>query len=205
MSSPDARQGDSVSLKPPSPDPSLFPSDSCRGASANPRRGPCCRDSTVGHPGPSATSGSPQTARVRASASPSLSTERSPRQSICASRDRRGALSREAILCCHREPRPWRLRSPLLRTPEQRGLAIAFQLAFDGGGPLYFQPGTRDGVDRWRTRSAPHVPPSVSPRSSTNLVPSEFGPTDALTAPLARRQQARTDHCLPCKSTLLLQ
>ena len=57
-------------------------------------------------------------------------------------------LSREAV---------WRCRGQLLelartiRTvedPRVRGVAIASQLAFDGRGPLFFQPATRDPVER---------------------------------------------------------
>jgi hypothetical protein len=58
------------------------------------------------------------------------------------------ALSREAIFCCRRELRSLATSIGTHENLPARGLAIAFQLAFDGGGALYFQPETRDAVAR---------------------------------------------------------
>jgi hypothetical protein len=54
-------------------------------------------------------------------------------------------LSRAAINRCHRELRALATSIVTLDSPRTQGVAIAFQLAFDGGGPLFVQPGTRDG------------------------------------------------------------
>jgi hypothetical protein len=50
-----------------------------------------------------------------------------------------------AIDRCHRELRALATSIATLDSPRVQGVAIAFQLAFDGGGPLFLQPGTRDG------------------------------------------------------------
>lgn len=58
-------------------------------------------------------------------------------------------LSREAIRCCERELRG--LADALLverENPRAQGVAIAFRLAFDGGGALFLQPETRHARER---------------------------------------------------------
>jgi hypothetical protein len=50
-----------------------------------------------------------------------------------------------AIDRCHRELRALATAIATLDGPRVQGVAIAFQLAFDGGGPLFLQPGARDG------------------------------------------------------------
>jgi hypothetical protein len=57
-------------------------------------------------------------------------------------------LSREAIRCCHRELRALATSVATLENPRTQGLAIASQLAFDGRGPLFFQPGQRGAIER---------------------------------------------------------
>jgi hypothetical protein len=54
-------------------------------------------------------------------------------------------LSGLAIDRCHRELRALATSIVTLDSPRVQGVAIAFQLAFDGGGPLFLQPGARDG------------------------------------------------------------
>jgi hypothetical protein len=49
-------------------------------------------------------------------------------------------LSREAIRSCRREIRDLATAVATLENPRTRGVAIAFQLAFDGRGALFFQP-----------------------------------------------------------------
>jgi hypothetical protein len=57
-------------------------------------------------------------------------------------------LSREAIQHCGGEVRELANLVATLESPGIRGVAIAFQLAFDGRGALFFQPGTPDAVER---------------------------------------------------------
>jgi hypothetical protein len=54
-------------------------------------------------------------------------------------------LSGFAIDRCHRELRALATSISTLENPRTQGVAIAFQLAFDGSGPLFRQPGGRDG------------------------------------------------------------
>jgi len=57
-------------------------------------------------------------------------------------------LSREAIRCCHRELRALASSVASLEDPPARGVAISFQLAFDGRGALFFQPDTDHEIER---------------------------------------------------------
>jgi hypothetical protein len=57
-------------------------------------------------------------------------------------------LSREAIRQCAGEIRELANLVATLESPRTRGVAISFQLAFDGCGALFFQPGTPDRVER---------------------------------------------------------
>ena len=56
--------------------------------------------------------------------------------------------SREAIRSCQRELRALATAVATLENPRVQGVAIAFRLAYDGGGALYFQHETRDSVER---------------------------------------------------------
>jgi hypothetical protein len=50
-----------------------------------------------------------------------------------------------------------------LENPRIQGVAIAFRLAFDGGGALFLQPGTDDGIERLaNTVQAAHAALGVS-------------------------------------------
>jgi hypothetical protein len=83
-------------------------------------------------------------------------------------------LSREAILCCHRELRSLAASIATHENLRVRGLAIAFQLAFDGGGALYFQPETQDGVARLaNTVRATHAALGVSAEFDESPTPSD--------------------------------
>jgi hypothetical protein len=53
-----------------------------------------------------------------------------------------------AIDRCHRELHALATSIATVDSLRVQGVAIAFQLAFDGGGPLFLQPGTRDGYER---------------------------------------------------------
>jgi hypothetical protein len=53
-----------------------------------------------------------------------------------------------AVRCCHREIRDLANRLATLENPRTQGIAIAFQLAFDGGSALFFDPDTPDGIER---------------------------------------------------------
>jgi hypothetical protein len=55
-------------------------------------------------------------------------------------------LCREAVRHCSREIRGLATLVATQENPPTRGVAIAFQLAFDGRGALFFRPDTRDGV-----------------------------------------------------------
>jgi hypothetical protein len=57
-------------------------------------------------------------------------------------------LSREAIRSCGREIEQLARAVAAAEDPPARGVAIAFQLAFDGRGPLFFQPGERQPTQR---------------------------------------------------------
>jgi hypothetical protein len=57
-------------------------------------------------------------------------------------------LAREAVQRCAGQIRELASLVATLDSPRTRGVAIASQLAFDGCGPLFFQPGKGDGVER---------------------------------------------------------
>jgi hypothetical protein len=57
-------------------------------------------------------------------------------------------LSREAIRSCRREIEELSTAITALENPRARGVAIAHQLAFDGCGPLFLQPGDRRPTER---------------------------------------------------------
>jgi hypothetical protein len=57
-------------------------------------------------------------------------------------------LSREAVRCCCAEIRELAALVASLENPRTQGVAIAFQLAFDGSGPLFFRPDPPDGTER---------------------------------------------------------
>jgi hypothetical protein len=56
-------------------------------------------------------------------------------------------LRREAVRHCSGEIRELATLVATMENPPPRGVAIAFQLAFDGRGALFFRPDTRDGVE----------------------------------------------------------
>src|SRR4051794_11466759 len=73
-------------------------------------------------------------------------------------------LSREAVRRCAGQIRELAHLVASLESPRTQGVAIASQLAFDGRGPLFFQPGTHDGVDRLaNTLNAAQLALRVSP------------------------------------------
>jgi hypothetical protein len=57
-------------------------------------------------------------------------------------------LSREAVRECQQQIRELATLVATLENPRTQGVAIAFQLAFDGRGALFFQPQARDGGER---------------------------------------------------------
>jgi hypothetical protein len=57
-------------------------------------------------------------------------------------------LSRMAIRCCREQLLALATSVATLENPRTQGLAIASQLAFDGRGPLFFQPERRGELDR---------------------------------------------------------
>jgi hypothetical protein len=57
-------------------------------------------------------------------------------------------IRREAVRGCQREIRELSRTVVAAENPRAQGVAIAFQLAFDGGGPLFVDPHTPDGVER---------------------------------------------------------
>jgi hypothetical protein len=57
-------------------------------------------------------------------------------------------LDREAICRCREEMRALATSVATLENPRTQGVAIAFQLAFDGCGPLFFRPDSPDGTAR---------------------------------------------------------
>jgi hypothetical protein len=56
-------------------------------------------------------------------------------------------LCRDAVRHCSGEIRELATRVSTMDNPPPRGVAIAFQLAFDGRGAMFFQPDTHDGVE----------------------------------------------------------
>lgn len=87
-------------------------------------------------------------------------------------------LSREAIRCCHRELRALATSVATLENPRTQGLAIASQLAFDGRGPLFFQPGQRGAIERLaNTVQAADAALRVSAEFERVRAPT-FGPAD---------------------------
>ena len=57
-------------------------------------------------------------------------------------------LDREAVRSCHREIRALASLVASVENPRTQGVAIAFQMAFDGRGALFFQPDTPNGIER---------------------------------------------------------
>jgi hypothetical protein len=57
-------------------------------------------------------------------------------------------LCRKAVRCCCNEIRDLAAEVATMENPRTQGVAIAFQLAFDGGGPLFFRPDATDGTER---------------------------------------------------------
>lgn len=57
-------------------------------------------------------------------------------------------LRREAIHRCRREIQALAKAVATADQPRTQGVAIAFQLAFDGGSPLFLQAQSHDGVER---------------------------------------------------------
>jgi hypothetical protein len=88
------------------------------------------------------------TPRVRRRIAAALN--RAVADSIRPARDRSAQvpLSREAIRRCQRDLRALAAAIATLENPRVQGVAIASQLAFDGGGPLFAQPAVRDSVER---------------------------------------------------------
>jgi hypothetical protein len=56
-------------------------------------------------------------------------------------------LCREAVRSCEEQICELATLVATMDNPRPRGVAIAFQLAFDGRSALFLQPDTRDGVD----------------------------------------------------------
>jgi hypothetical protein len=56
-------------------------------------------------------------------------------------------LCRDAVQHCSGKIRELATLVATMDNPRPRGVAIAFQLAFDGRGALFFQPDTHDGVE----------------------------------------------------------
>jgi hypothetical protein len=57
-------------------------------------------------------------------------------------------ICREAVRRCSEQIRDLANQVATMQNPPIRGLAIAFQLAFDGRGALFFQPDMRDRPER---------------------------------------------------------
>jgi hypothetical protein len=57
-------------------------------------------------------------------------------------------LDREAVHGCEREIRALANSVARAENPRTQGVALAFQLAFDGGSALFFHPDASDGIDR---------------------------------------------------------
>jgi hypothetical protein len=74
-------------------------------------------------------------------------------------------LSREAVRRCQQELQALAASIVALEKPRVQGIAIASDLAFDGGSALYFQPITGDPTDRLaNTIQAACTALQVSPR-----------------------------------------
>jgi hypothetical protein len=72
-------------------------------------------------------------------------------------------LCREGVRQCSREIRELATLVATMENPRPRGVAIAFQLAFDGRSALFFQPGSGDGADHLaNTLQAVHMALRVS-------------------------------------------
>jgi hypothetical protein len=56
-------------------------------------------------------------------------------------------LDREAVRSCQQEIRALATSVSSLDNPRTQGVAIAFRLAFDGSGALFFHPSTPDGTE----------------------------------------------------------
>ena len=57
-------------------------------------------------------------------------------------------LDREAVRRCQREIRALATSVATVESPRTQGIAIAFELAFDGGSALFFHPDTPDGIEQ---------------------------------------------------------
>ena len=57
-------------------------------------------------------------------------------------------LDREAVRSCQRQIRALATLVSTMDNPRIQGVAIAFQLAFDGGGAMFFHPDTPNGIER---------------------------------------------------------
>jgi len=57
-------------------------------------------------------------------------------------------LDREAVRSCQRQIRALATLVSTMDNPRIQGIAIAFELAFDGGGAMFFHPGTPNGIER---------------------------------------------------------
>jgi hypothetical protein len=82
--------------------------------------------------------------RIRAALNRALEDAHAPQRRLTAE----APLSRAAVRACRKELR--RLAEAVVTTenPRVQGVAIAHQLAFDGTGALYFQPGENRSVER---------------------------------------------------------
>jgi hypothetical protein len=57
-------------------------------------------------------------------------------------------LDREAVRSCQRQIRDLATLVSTMDNPRIQGVAIAFQLAFDGSGAMFFHPDTPNGIER---------------------------------------------------------
>ena len=60
----------------------------------------------------------------------------------------RAPLDREAVRSCQAQIRSLATRVSTLDNPRIQGVAIAFLLAFDGSGAMFFHPDSDDGIER---------------------------------------------------------